>query len=542
MDFEQCYRAIDSRDARFDGQFVTAVSSTRIYCRPSCPARTPRRSNVTFYATSAAAHEAGYRACKRCLPEAVPGTPQWNVRSDVAARAMRLIIDGTVERGGVDLLARRLGYSSRQLNRILVAELGAGPLALARASRAQTARTLLTSTTLPIADVAFASGFASIRQFNETVSQIFDLTPSQLRATARTAKAHTVDRAPTGTIGSTLTLKLPLRPPYDPGIFGFLAARAVDGVERAGEHSYSRTLSLAHGPAAFTVSIPASLQHLPQLEQAQAITALDLTSTVSDLRDLPSLLARTRRLFDLDADPVAIDRGLGIPLAEATARIPGLRVPGAVDGTEMLLRAMIGQQITVVAARTMLHQIATLGDAYPAVTPLPPASAAAEQPTDNIERPDTPPLSRLFPTAAQIADHAEPMLRGPARRRESILNVMRLLAAGAESPDAGRSEGEGALVFGVQDDRASLEASLVPLPGIGPWTVGYLAMRLLGDPDVFLANDVAVKTGMAALGVLPEAVADLAPWRSYATAHFWRAASLRTSARTTAQRSRKDLS
>ncbi|KNC20497.1 hypothetical protein AC792_00300, partial [Arthrobacter sp. RIT-PI-e] len=222
MDFWQQYRAIDARDVRFDGQFVTAVSTTGIYCRPSCPARTPRPAHVRFYPTSAAAHEAGYRACKRCLPEAVPGNPRWNLRSDVSARAMRLIAEGEVDRTGVPGLAARLGYSTRQLNRVLREELGAGALALARAQRAQTARTLLTGSDLSTADVAFAAGFGSIRQFNDTLRQIFDLTPRQLRQSAGRAPA------PPSAAGEpvTLTLTLPARLPYDDGIFRFLADRA----------------------------------------------------------------------------------------------------------------------------------------------------------------------------------------------------------------------------------------------------------------------------------------------------------------------------
>ena len=225
MDFWQRYRAIDARDTRFDGQFYTAVRTTGIYCRPSCPARTPKAANVTFYETSAAAHEAGYRACKRCLPEAVPGTPAWNVRSDLAGRAMRLINDGVINRDGVEGLAARLGYSSRQLNRILSHELGAGPLSLARASRAQTARTLLVSTSMKLADVAFAAGFSSVRQFNETIGR-------GLRHDAHRAAGHgpAPPRRPPPA-ATALTLNLPYREPFDPGVFDFLAVRAIPGIE-----------------------------------------------------------------------------------------------------------------------------------------------------------------------------------------------------------------------------------------------------------------------------------------------------------------------
>ncbi|NYE93815.1 AraC family transcriptional regulator of adaptative response / DNA-3-methyladenine glycosylase II [Psychromicrobium silvestre] len=509
MDFEQSYRAIDAKDSRFDGQFYTAVRSTGIYCRPSCPARTPLRQNVSFYPTSAAAHEAGYRACKRCLPEAAPGTPEWNLRSDVAARAMRLIIDGELnaDRGGVNQLATQLGYSSRQLGRILRAELGAGPLALARAARAQTARTLLTSTGMKFSEIAFASGFASIRQFNETVQQVFDLSPSQLRAAAldrhpdRHSERHSErqEHAEPGTVeGTTLDLRLPLRPPYDPGIFAFLAARAVDGVEIGTASSYARSLALPHGTASVLVTLPELAEGLTTAERAWATDHLRLRATVQNLKDLPSLLARVRRVFDLDADPVAIDTQLAESpaLRERVEQLPGIRLPGAVDAAEMLLRAMVGQQITVVAARGQLHRLATLGESF--VGP-------------------EPQLNRLFPTPRQLAEGGAELLRGPQRRTDSILNAMRELDRG--------------LHLGLDDDPDSLRAKLLPLPGIGPWTVNYLAMRLLGATDIHLDGDVAVRKGLETVGLSAQDTGSMSPWRSYATVHFWRSA-----AETTPQR------
>ncbi|WP_281444941.1 bifunctional transcriptional activator/DNA repair enzyme AdaA, partial [Paenarthrobacter nicotinovorans] len=378
MDFWQRYRAIDARDTRFDGQFFTAVRSTGIYCRPSCPARTPKAENVTFYETSAAAHEAGYRACKRCLPEAVPGTPMWNLRSDIAGRAMRLINDGVITREGVDGLAHRLGYSARHLNRILSHELGASPLSLARASRAQTARTLLVSTDMLLADVAFASGFNSVRQFNDTIGEVFAMTPTALRATG----AKTGLRRGAGVSEATpsaLTLNLPYREPFDPGIFDFLAVRAVPGIESAdtsadGTRSYARTLRLPRGNASFSVSFNPESRGKP----------LQLTVNALDLHDLPALLSRVRRLFDLDADPQAIDDALAIDprLSGRIPAIPGIRVPGAVDPQELLIRAMIGQQITVAAARTALTQLSDAGS---------PAGVGG------------PGLDRLFLPAAELA-------------------------------------------------------------------------------------------------------------------------------------------
>ncbi|BCW75247.1 AlkA N-terminal domain-containing protein [Arthrobacter sp. NicSoilB11] len=477
MDFWQRYRAIDARDPRFDGQFYTAVRTTGIYCRPSCPARTPKASNVTFYETSAAAHEAGYRACKRCLPEAVPGTPAWNVRQDVAGRAMRLINDGMINRDGVAGLASRLGYSPRQLNRILGQELGAGPLSLARAARAQTARTLLVSTSMKLADIAFAAGFSSVRQFNETIAEVFDMTPTALR--------RTVPHPAPGGGTTALTLGLPYRPPFDPSIFSFLAVRAIPGIEEGTATSYARTLRLTHGDARFQVAYDGGTR------------ARQLTLTVGavDLRDLPALLSRVRRLFDLDADPEAIDGALTADprLAASVAGAPGMRMPGALDPQELLVRAMVGQQITVAAARTALTQLSAAGS---------PSSTAGDG------------LDRLFPTPAQIAA-AGHLLRGPRRRTESLLQAASAMAAGE-------------LEFGYGDDLTGLGAKLLPLPGVGPWTVGYVAMRVLGAPDVFLANDAAVRNGIRAIdngdSALSPDFRETSPWRSYATMHLWRAA------------------
>jgi AraC family transcriptional regulator of adaptative response / DNA-3-methyladenine glycosylase II len=486
MDFDERYRIIQSRDVRFDGQFITAVRSTGIYCRPSCPARTPKPANVTFYETSAAAHEAGYRACKRCLPEAVPGTPAWNLRDDLAGRAMRLISDGTVEREGVGGLASRLGYSSRHLTRVLTDELGAGPLALARAHRAQTARTLLTATTLPIADIAFASGFASIRQFNDTIGEVFQLTPTEMRA--RQGRGS-------GAASGVIELSLPYREPLDAaGVFAWLAARAVPGVETARPDSYTRSISLPGGPSWFTVRTGPG--------------RLVLEAHLAALGDLAALVSRIRRLFDLDADPVAVDEALSAvhagpgaggagPLAGRVRAVPGIRMPGAIDAHEMLFRAIVGQQISVPAARTHLQRLAEgvgrridAGEGGPAL---------------------------LFPTAADIAEHAPALLTGPRAKTATIVDAAERLASGE-------------LELGPGDDAAEQRARLTALRGIGDWTAGYLAMRILGAPDVLLTNDVAIRAGARLLGV-PDAprefsawAAPFAPWRTYLCLHLWRAA------------------
>lgn len=477
MSFDERYRAIDARDIRFDGQFVTAVHSTGIYCRPSCPARTPKRENVSFYPTSAAAHEAGFRACKRCLPEAAPGSPAWNLRGDAAARAMRLIADGVVEREGVSGLAARLGYSTRHLTRLLTAELGAGPLALARAHRAHNARMLLVGTDLPISDIAFSAGFASIRQCNDTIREVFSLTPSELRARRRTSPVA----AP-----GTIDLFLPHRAPMDAtGIFAWMAARALPGVESATANSFSRHLRMPGGAAWFEI-------------RQDADGALRLRARVAHLGDLAPLVATARRIFDLDADPTAVDAALSShpELAPLVAQITGIRVPGAADPHEMLIRAMVGQQITVVAARTALTTLAeTLGE--------------------SVED------GRLFPTMSAIAEQGADVLRGPAARIRAITGAAAALA-------------DGSLTLTVGDDRDEQRAALLAMPGIGPWTADYVRMRVIGDPDVLLPGDVAVRAGAAAAGLpadprpLTAWAERTAPWRSYLTAHLWRAAPVRT--------------
>ncbi|MFB8145666.1 AlkA N-terminal domain-containing protein [Microbacterium sp. NPDC056003] len=480
MTFDERYRAIDSRDMRFDGQFVTAVRSTGIYCRPSCPARTPKPSNVTFYPTSAAAHEAGFRACKRCLPEAAPGSPQWNLRGDTAGRAMRLIADGVVEREGVPGLARRLGYSTRHLTRLLTAELGAGPLALSRAHRAQTARMLLVGTDLPAADVAFSSGFASVRQFNDTVREVFGMSPLELRARRRVVSGSRPLPGP-----GAIDLVLPHRGPLDAaGLFDWMSARAVDGAEVATPTTFARTLRLPGGPAWFELRVDEAGR-------------MRLRARLTHLGDLSTLVTRARRLFDLDADPIAVDEALSQhpELAPLVAALPGIRVPGAADPHEMLIRAMVGQQITVVAARTALSALTT----------------ALGERVDGFDG-----STRLFPTMAAIAEHGAEVLRGPAARIRSIVGAAAALA-------------DGSLVLTTGDDAAEQRAALLAMPGIGPWTADYVRMRVLGDPDVFLPGDVAVRSGAAATGLpadpkpLTEWVARAAPWRSYLTAHLWRA-------------------
>lgn len=485
MDFTQRYRAVSTKDARFDGAFTLAVRTTGIYCRPSCPARTPKPENVEFFETAAAAHAHGYRACKRCLPDAVPGSPEWNLRSDVAGRAMRLIADGVVEREGVAGLARRLGYTTRHLNRVLTAELGAGPLALARAHRVQVARELLVATGLPASEVAFAAGFGSIRQFNDTVSAVYALTPTQLRSLSH---ASVSDVPSESSEWLTVDLQLPVRAPFDArGVFAWLSTRAIAEVEDCSPQHYERTLLLPGGPAWFRVEAGAN--------------RLSLRAGLTVLTDLMPLVARVRRLFDADADPVGIDEALAQsdPLRRPVSAVPGMRLPGAVDPDELLVRALVGQQISVAAARTHLTRLAHgLGAVFP-TNPLG--------------------LTRLFPTPAAIAAHGEQVLVGPRTRVRNLIGIASRLATGE-------------LALSSADDRADQRARLLAEPGIGPWTADYVAMRVLGAPDVFPATDVALHAGAARLGLPtePKALASwaegLSPWRSYAAMHLWRQATL----------------
>jgi AraC family transcriptional regulator of adaptative response / DNA-3-methyladenine glycosylase II len=502
--FAERYRAVSSRDSRFDGQFITGVHSTGIYCRPSCPAMTPKATNVAFYRTAAAAHEVGLRACKRCQPDAVPGSPDWNLHDDLAARAMRLIADGTVEREGVPGLARRLGYTARHLTRVLGQELGAGPLALARAHRAQTARVLLSSTELPIADVAFAAGFSSIRQFNDTILTVYETTPSELRRLAasrahRSAtssqSARTSAKAGHESGATTITLRLPARPPFDgSGLLAFFADHAVPGLELADATRYRRGVRLPHGAAGVELSFDGS-------------NGVLCAARLENVADLGTLVSRVRRLFDLDADAEAIDTALARDpaLAPSVLAHPGIRLPGSLDAEERLFRTLIGQQISVAAARTVIGRLVReVGELAPA-----PGDASEGLPGDAHEG------FLLFPTAAELAEHGDALLRGPAARRTTIVRVAEALASGALRLDVGMPVDE-------------LTARLVALPGIGPWTAGFVAMSVLGSPDVLLSSDLVMRSSAERLG-LPSTIRGLAehgerwaPWRSYAGLHLWR--------------------
>ena len=475
LDFERCYRAVESRDARFDGWFITAVKTTGIYCRPSCPTPVrPKRENVSFYPTAAAAQLAGYRACKRCRPDASPGSPEWNVRGDLVGRAMRLIADGTIDRDGVAGLARRLAVSERHLHRLLLSELGAGPLAIARAQRAQTARLLIETTDLPFTDVAFAAGFESIRQFNDTVREVFALTPTALRSAGR----HNGDIA-----DGALTLRLPYRPPLDWSVLsGWLRVRAVPGVAEMNGGAYRRTLRLPRG---------AGVVALEPID-----THIRCTLRLESTADLTSAVRQCRRLLDLDADPLSVVEVLSKDrrLSSIVRKRPGLRVPGAVDGTELAIQAILGQQVSIAAARTLASRLTTSNG-------------------DLIKIAD-PTLTHLFPKAGAIAEADLAKLGVPATRRATLRAVARAVAGGTLALDPGA-------------DRTETYQQLMALPGIGEWTAGYIVMRALGDPDMFLASDLGIKKAGARLGIgsnpraMSEHAAAWRPWRSYATHQLW---------------------
>ena len=472
-DFDVCYRAVASRDTRFDGRFYTAVVSTRIYCRPSCPARTPLARNVRFYTAAAAAEADGFRACRRCRPEVSPDAPDWDLRADLVGRALRLIAEGVVDEEGIPGLASRLAVGARHLHRLFVAELGVGPLAVARSRRAQMARQLLDHTALPVTQVAFAAGFSSVRQFNHTVRSAHDRTPTQLRAGSGSAG------------GEALVLRLAYRPPlpFD-DLLAFLAARAVPGVEEVDAGRYRRTVGIDGKPAVL------------ELEPVPARRHVLLRLRTADPCRLAPVVQRARRLFDLTADPSAVDAVLSDDplLAAGVARRPGLRVPGAYDGFELAVRAVLGQQVSVAAASTLTGRlVAALG------TPL--------------DRPDGG-LTHLFPGPETVAEADLDGMGVPGRRAAAVRALAAAVCAGDVVLD-GPAEAGGA------------RQALLRLPGTGPWTVAYVAMRAFRDPDAMPASDLGLlrALGRAGAGSRPRDLELRAerwrPWRSYAAMHLW---------------------
>lgn len=499
-DHATCSRIVASRDARFDGEFVTAVHTTGIYCRPSCPARTPQPQNMSFHPTAASAQAAGFRACKRCRPDASPGSAQWDVRADAAGRALRLIRDGLVDREGVEGLARSLGYSRRQVERLLLAETGATPLGLARAQRAHTARLLLETTDLPVAQVAFAAGFGSVRSLNQVVRTTYDATPVQLRARRRGTTGPGSPPATPGGSVLTTSLRLAFRRPLEPEqLFGHLVETAVPGIESWRDGALHRTLRLPRAAGILSVR--------PPLTDAAHVA---VTLHLLDPSDLTAAVARVRHWLDLDADPVAVDHALAADprLAPLISRAPGRRVPHSTDAVEQALRIVVGQQVSTAGARTVTARLVQeAGDRLPA------GLATLGAPLG---------LTHTFPDAAQVAARCEASLVGPPHLSMPRSRVRALLALA----DAVCT---GGLDLSPGTDRTAARSALAALPGIGPWTTEMVALRCLGDPDAFPATDLGVLRAAESLGIdltgrrASTASEPWRPWRAYAVQYLWSA-------------------
>jgi AraC family transcriptional regulator of adaptative response / DNA-3-methyladenine glycosylase II len=478
FDPESCYAALRSRDRRFDGRFFVGVRTTGIYCRPICPAPTPKLANVAFYACAAAAEEAGFRPCRRCRPETAPGTPAWVGSSAAVSRALRLIREGALDEANVGALAARIGIGSRQLRRLFEKHLGASPAALARARRVHFARTLIDDSELPMTSVAFAAGFRSIRQFNHAIRARFGAAPRALRLRRRAR--------PSG--GAAIAIRLPYRPPLDwTALLAFLAARAIPGVESVRGDCYRRTIALDDAVGWIAVT--------PLTGEA----ALRLEVRLGDCTRLLEVVERVRRVFDLDADPLQIGTHLATApvLRSIVRRFPGLRVPGAWDPFEIAVRGILGQQISVRAATTVAGRLA-------AAYGMPFADDRGE-------------LSRVFPSPAALAAVGDASAIGVPRARAATIRALAVaVASGALSLDAARG-------------RAANVAALCALPGIGPWTAEYIAMRALGEPDAFPAGDLGVRKALGnGAGPLTTAAAEACsqpwrPWRAYAVMYLWHA-------------------
>lgn len=482
LDAACCDRAVQTRDARYDGQFVFVVRGTGVYCRPSCAAERDPGADIELFATTAAAQTSGFRACPRCEPDTAPGSPRWNGADAPASRAMRLLQEGAGEGCDAGALALRLGCDPADLIRSMSEEAGAGPEAVAVTSQVRTAILLLAETALPEDDIAHAAGFPGPAALADALQRVSGLRPAELRARTRRPQPGLGPR------GIRVHVFLQARAPFDvAGILGFLAARAVAGVEEADGACYRRSLRLPHGCGVVNV------------RAAEVACGVDCDLALEDAADIAPALGRIRRLLDLDADPVAVDAALARDpaLAPAVSATPGMRLPGAVDGDEILFRAIVGQQVSVAAARTALGRLAqALGE---------PLSAPLAAVTG---------VSRLFPAASAIAEHGRSVLRGPAQRIDTVIRLAHALASGELRLDAGQRLDE-------------LTGRLTEYKGIGPWSAGYVAMRVLGAPDVLLTGDAALRNGAARLGLpsRPAALAERAqrwaPWRSYAGMHLW---------------------
>lgn len=476
-DPKTCYRAVKSRDAHFDGRFFTAVISTGIFCRPVCPAITPKQKNCLFFDNAATAMHAGFRPCLRCRPEAAPGGPAWNGVSTTVKRALRLINEGALDGASVDDLAARLGVGERHLRRLFMKHVGVGPKAVAQTRRVLFAKKLVSETTLPLTDIALAAGFGSIRRFNSTFRKIYARPPRELRR---------MDGAGEAGGGAALTLKLPFRPPYAwPQLIGFLQTRAIPGVESVSGDRYRRTIRFNKQTGTLEVGAGQSGPHL------------DVSVTLADTGNLQAVIERSRRLFDLDADSDAINAHLRDDplLAKSIKARPGLRIPGAWDGFEFAVRAVLGQQISVAAARTFAGRLAA---AYGNV----------------LKKPLGPELTHLFPTPEALARADLSTIGLTGRRIETLRGLSHAFASGDLGLDA---------ASGLED----IEARLTALPGIGPWTAGYIAMRAFGEPDAFPTGDLGLLNAVKAMGEdmsareLDKRAENWRPWRAYGAMHLW---------------------
>jgi AraC family transcriptional regulator of adaptative response / DNA-3-methyladenine glycosylase II len=501
--FDVAYAAIRTRDARFDGRFYTTVLSTGIYCRPSCPSNTPKPGNVAFVSTAAQAQAAGFRPCLRCFPEALPGPAISPERTSLAGRALERIEAGALDTGSVSDLAAALGTSTRTLNRALLTDTGVSAVQHARSRRARAAFRLLSSTDLDVSRIAFAAGFGSIRTFNETIQQIFARTPGQLRAAARASSMATAS------VPARLTLNLHARGPVDADrLLHFYAPRTVPGVDRVAHGRYVTAVRLGHGSGVLAMSADAGRHD-----------TLRVCLTLDNTADLTAAIALARRMADLDADGPGIDAALSrLPwLRDDIAAHPGNRLPGEPTMTESLLRAIVTQQVAVASGRAQLRRLVE------AVRGVPHGSGTRPGPAAPTARGETEPVSdvghsarlRPFPTAAQALEHLPAWFRGPAARRETLRQVLGLLAAGEPTDAPGRE--------------AALE-DISHVKGIGPWTLAYARLRTLGDPDVDLSGDAALLSAARARGLvetragLRELLQTARPWRSYAALHLWRGA------------------
>ncbi|WP_220198169.1 AlkA N-terminal domain-containing protein [Ktedonospora formicarum] len=474
-DFDVCYKAMSSRDARFDGQFFIAVITTGIYCRPICPAPMPSAQHVRFYSCAAAAEAAGFRACRRCHPEASPGSPEWNIRADLAARALRLIADGVVDVEGVPGLARRLAVSERHLHRELLAAVGVSPIALARTRRAQTARLLIDQTNLSLTTIAFTAGFSSIRQFNETMQAAFGCPPSSFRR-----KALPPQRGE-----GKLTLRLSYRPPFECAtLLTYLECRALPGVEEVTNGCYRRTVSLPQSSG------------IIELEPMRSANAVLLRLQLSDLSDLSLLVQRCRQFLDLDAAPTTIAETLGADplLAPLVKARPGLRIPGAIDGFELAVCAIVGQRRSIVGAQTLIGRLVReLG------VPL-------DKPVGT--------LSHFFPSPQLMlaASLQEVGLTG------KLADTLQTLAHAVV---------EEQLILSRDADRERTVSWLKGLSEVEPWIVSSIAMRALGDPDAYPIGDLSLQRAYTHHGLAVdihsiERHAEIwRPWRAYAFHHLW---------------------